>query len=125
MTDIEYQDAVDVASIKMHDSDELAYVINRNKTIKDTTKKQYRTAYKKWQSTTERQVIDCSEQSIIDILEKVACAPNTKNNVVSVIVLITLSVSLIEALIILPSHIAHSKTLQKGTKPFKFNFINS
>ena len=40
---------------------------------------------------------------------------------VSVIVLITLSVSLIEALIILPSHIAHSKTLQKGTKPFKFN----
>jgi len=88
MTEIEYQDAIDVASIKMHDSDELAYVINRNKTIKDTTKKQYRTAYKKWQSTTERQVIDCSEQSIIDILEKVACAPNTKNNVVSVIVLI-------------------------------------
>lgn len=40
---------------------------------------------------------------------------------VSVIVLITLSVSLIEALIILPSHIAHSKTLQKGTKPYKFN----
>ena len=40
---------------------------------------------------------------------------------VSVIVLITLSVSMIEALIILPSHIAHSKTLQKGTKPFKFN----
>ena len=40
---------------------------------------------------------------------------------VSVIVLITLSVSLIEALIILPSHIAHSKTLQKETKPFKFN----
>jgi len=40
---------------------------------------------------------------------------------VSVIVLLTLSVSLIEALIILPSHIAHSKTLQKGTKPYKFN----
>lgn len=40
---------------------------------------------------------------------------------VSVIVLLTLSVSLIEALIILPSHIAHSKTLQAGTKPFKFN----
>jgi len=40
---------------------------------------------------------------------------------VSVIVLITLSVSLIEALIILPSHIAHSKTIQKGTKPYKFN----
>ncbi|MGB1039249.1 MAG: efflux RND transporter permease subunit [Flavobacteriales bacterium] len=40
---------------------------------------------------------------------------------VSVIVLLTLSVSLIEALLILPSHISHSKTLQKGTKPFKFN----
>ena len=40
---------------------------------------------------------------------------------VSVIVLLTLTVSLIEALLILPSHIAHSKTLQKGTKPYKFN----
>jgi multidrug efflux pump subunit AcrB len=40
---------------------------------------------------------------------------------VSVIVLLTLSVSLIEALIILPSHISHSKTLKEGTKPFKFN----
>lgn len=40
---------------------------------------------------------------------------------VSVIVLLTLSVSLIEALLILPSHISHSKTLQKGTKPFQFN----
>ena len=40
---------------------------------------------------------------------------------VSVIVLLTLSVSLVEALIILPSHIAHSKTLQKGNKPYKFN----
>ncbi len=42
---------------------------------------------------------------------------------VSVIVLITLTVSLIEALIILPSHVAHSKTLQKKTKPFKFNVV--
>jgi multidrug efflux pump subunit AcrB len=40
---------------------------------------------------------------------------------VSVIVLLTLSVSLIEALIILPSHVAHSKTLQKGNKSYKFN----
>ncbi|MEN9001757.1 MAG: efflux RND transporter permease subunit, partial [Flavobacteriales bacterium] len=40
---------------------------------------------------------------------------------VSVIVLLTLSVSLVEALLILPSHIAHSKTLQKGNKPYKFN----
>ncbi|WP_010133909.1 efflux RND transporter permease subunit [Ochrovirga pacifica] len=40
---------------------------------------------------------------------------------VSVVVLITLLVSLVEALIILPSHIAHSKTLQVKTKPYKFN----
>lgn len=42
---------------------------------------------------------------------------------VSVIVLLTLSVSLIEALIILPSHVAHSKTLQKKTKSYRFNII--
>ncbi len=40
---------------------------------------------------------------------------------VSVIVLITLSVSLIEALIILPSHIAHSRTLRVKSKPYKIN----
>lgn len=40
---------------------------------------------------------------------------------VSVIVLLTLTVSLIEALIILPSHVAHSKTLQKKTKSYKLN----
>jgi multidrug efflux pump subunit AcrB len=40
---------------------------------------------------------------------------------VSVIVLLTLGVSLIEALIILPSHISHSKTLKENTKPYKFN----
>ena len=40
---------------------------------------------------------------------------------VSVVVILTLSVSLIEALIILPAHIAHSKTLKKETKPYKFN----
>ncbi len=40
---------------------------------------------------------------------------------VSVIVLLTLTVSLVEALIILPAHIAHSKTLKRNTKPYKFN----
>ena len=40
---------------------------------------------------------------------------------VSIIVLLTLSVSLIEALIILPSHISHSKTLKPGNKSYKFN----
>ena len=35
---------------------------------------------------------------------------------VSVVVLLTLSISLVEALIILPSHIAHSKALQKEDK---------
>lgn len=36
---------------------------------------------------------------------------------VSVIVLLTLSVSLVEALIILPAHLAHSKALKKQQKP--------
>ncbi|MBO6517971.1 MAG: efflux RND transporter permease subunit [Bacteroidia bacterium] len=40
---------------------------------------------------------------------------------VSVIVLLTLGVSLIEALIILPSHISHSKTLKSDTKPYAIN----
>lgn len=40
---------------------------------------------------------------------------------VSIIVLLTLSVSIIEALIILPSHIAHSRTLKPGNKPYKLN----
>lgn len=42
---------------------------------------------------------------------------------VSVVVLITLLISLIEALVILPSHVAHSKTLQEKTKPYKFNLM--
>ena len=40
---------------------------------------------------------------------------------VSIIVLLTLGISLVEALIILPAHIAHSKSLNKEKKPYKFN----
>ena len=40
---------------------------------------------------------------------------------VSIVVIITLSVSLIEALIILPSHIAHSNAMRKGAKGFMIN----
>lgn len=40
---------------------------------------------------------------------------------VAVIVILTLVVSLIEALIILPSHMAHSKALTKGQKTYAFN----
>ncbi|MCW5518745.1 efflux RND transporter permease subunit [Aureitalea sp. L0-47] len=36
---------------------------------------------------------------------------------VSVVVILTLSISLVEALIILPAHLAHSKALHKQTKP--------
>ena len=43
---------------------------------------------------------------------------------VSVIVLLTLSISLVEALIILPAHIAHSNALvREGDRPVKKNFI--
>lgn len=40
---------------------------------------------------------------------------------VAVVVTITLAVSLLEALIILPSHIAHSKALDKNQKTYVFN----
>ncbi len=40
---------------------------------------------------------------------------------VSVIVILTLSISLLEALIILPSHVAHSKALSKSQKTYVFN----
>ncbi len=40
---------------------------------------------------------------------------------VSIIVILTLSVSLIEALIILPAHVAHSKALTREQKAYKFN----
>jgi multidrug efflux pump subunit AcrB len=42
---------------------------------------------------------------------------------VSTIVILTLSISLIEALIILPSHVAHSKALSKEQKTYAFNRI--
>ena len=40
---------------------------------------------------------------------------------VSTVVFLTLSISLIEALIILPSHLAHSKALSRDVKMFKIN----
>ena len=40
---------------------------------------------------------------------------------VAVIVMLTLSISLVEALIILPSHIAHSRALSKDQKTYWFN----
>lgn len=40
---------------------------------------------------------------------------------VALVVILTLSVSLIEAVIVLPSHIAHSKALTKGQKTYFFN----
>lgn len=42
---------------------------------------------------------------------------------VSTIVILTLSISLIEALIILPSHISHSKALSPAQKTYKFNAV--
>ncbi|MDX1348907.1 MAG: efflux RND transporter permease subunit [Putridiphycobacter sp.] len=42
---------------------------------------------------------------------------------VSIIVLLTLGISLLEALVILPAHIAHSKTLHTKDKPYKFNVV--
>ncbi|UXX79692.1 efflux RND transporter permease subunit [Reichenbachiella carrageenanivorans] len=42
---------------------------------------------------------------------------------VSTIVILTLSVSLIEALIILPAHVAHSKALSKDQKSYIFNRV--
>jgi len=42
---------------------------------------------------------------------------------VSIIVILTLSISLIEALIILPSHVAHSKALSSEQKTYWFNKI--
>jgi multidrug efflux pump subunit AcrB len=40
---------------------------------------------------------------------------------VALVVILTLSISLVEAVIILPSHIAHSKALTKGQKTYFFN----
>ncbi len=40
---------------------------------------------------------------------------------VALVVILTLGISLVEALIILPSHVAHSKALTKGQKTYIFN----
>ncbi len=40
---------------------------------------------------------------------------------VSVVVILTLAISLVEALIILPSHVAHSRAMRKGTQTFLIN----
>jgi len=70
------------------DDDELQNVINQNNTIKDSTKKQYKNAYARWTDTTDRQVTDSSEAYIIQVLERIACSPNSKNTTVSAIVMI-------------------------------------
>ena len=40
---------------------------------------------------------------------------------VTVVVILTLGISLVEALIILPAHVAHSKALSENQKTFAFN----
>ena len=70
------------------DEDEMDYVLNQNNTIKDTSKYQYRGSYKRWLKATNRQIKDCSEASIISILEKIDIAHNTKNTLVSAILMI-------------------------------------
>ena len=70
------------------DDDELQNVINQNNTIKDSTKKQYKNAYARWTDTTDRLVVDSSEAYIIQVLERIACSPNSKNTTVSAIVMI-------------------------------------
>ena len=70
------------------DEDEMDYVLNQNNTIKDTSKYQYRGSYKRWLKATDRQIKDCSEASIITILEKIDIAYNTKNTLVSAILMI-------------------------------------
>ena len=70
------------------DEDEMDYVLNQNNTIKDTSKYQYRGSYKRWLKATDRQIKDCSEASIITILEKIDIAHNTKNTLVSAILMI-------------------------------------
>ena len=70
------------------DEDEMDYVLNQNNTIKDNSKYQYRGSYKRWLKATDRQIKDCSEASIITILEKIDIAHNTKNTLVSAILMI-------------------------------------
>jgi len=68
--------------------DEMDYVLNQNESIKETSKTQYRNVYKRWLEVSDRQIKDCSEDSVINILGKIECASNTKNTVVSAILMI-------------------------------------
>ena len=73
---MEYQEQPNIASIKSSVIDEMNYVLAQNDAIKDSSKHQYRGIYKRWLAVTDRQIKDCSEVSIIEILNKVACAHN-------------------------------------------------
>ena len=68
--------------------DEMNYVLAQNDSIKETSKTQYRNVYKRWLEVSDRQIKDCSEDSVINILGKIECASNTKNTVVSAILMI-------------------------------------
>ena len=68
--------------------DEMDYVLNQNESIKESSKTQYRNVYKRWLEVSDRQIKDCSEDSVINILGKIECASNTKNTVVSAILMI-------------------------------------
>jgi len=68
--------------------DEMDYVLNQNISIKESSKTQYRNVYKRWLEVSDRQIKDCSEDSVINILGKIECASNTKNTVVSAILMI-------------------------------------
>jgi hypothetical protein len=70
------------------DENEMDYVLNQNDLIKETSKYQYRGSYKRWLEVSDRQIKDCSEDSVINILGKIECASNTKNTVVSAILMI-------------------------------------
>ena len=70
------------------DENEMNYVLNQNISIKESSKTQYRNVYKRWLEVSDRQIKDCSEDSVINILGKIECASNTKNTVVSAILMI-------------------------------------
>ena len=50
------------------DEDEMDYVLNQNESIKQSSKTQYRNVYKRWLEVSDRQIKDCSEDSVINIL---------------------------------------------------------
>ena len=68
--------------------DEMNYVLAQNDAIKQSSKTQYRNVYKRWLEVSDRQIRNCSETSIINILGKIECASNTKNTVVSAILMV-------------------------------------